>query len=340
MSDGYFPKRTKLSLDDLWRGLITASHILHYHDVLDAYGHISVRNPDNPETFYMPRNLAPALISTVDDIVEYKVEDASAVEKNAPKGYLERFIHSEIYKRFPTVNSVVHSHSVDVLPYCVSEVPLKATTHMAGFLGVKFSPQIPHRYLVANIHLAGTSVPVWDIASSYSSGDSHGLLVRSSALGHSLSAAFKPSTSTSFIYSKVRSALPSQIAGHAPEPSSEPDHPVVLMRGHGFATCAASVEQAVFQSIYTCQAAKVQTTALSTRTAWFGGHVDGKVNVDAGGKFQGGKVTMDKDIRGLAEKEAKDAWTANKESVHRPWELWCREVETCPLYVNSIKSEE
>lgn len=127
-----------MSLDDLWRGLVTASHILHYHDVLDAYGHISVRNPDNADTFYMPRNLAPALISTVDDIVEYKVEDASAVEENAPRGYLERFIHSEIYKRYPGINCVVHSHAADVLPYCVSKVPLKATTHMAGFLGMIF----------------------------------------------------------------------------------------------------------------------------------------------------------------------------------------------------------
>lgn len=112
------------------------------------------------------------------------------------------------------------------------------------------------------------------------------------------------------------------------------------MRGHGFVTCAAGIEQAVFQSIYTCQAAKVQTAALSTRTAWFGGHVEGKVNVEGGGKLQGGKVTMDRDIHGLVEKEAKDAWAMNKESVQRPWDLWCKEVEVCPLYVNSITSKE
>jgi ribulose-5-phosphate 4-epimerase/fuculose-1-phosphate aldolase len=142
MSTGYFPKREKIGLEDLFKGLVTASHILHNNGVLDAYGHISVRSPDNPATFYMPCNLSPALVSSPDDVVEYNIEDATAVEKNVKPGYLERCIHSEIYKRFPAVNSVVHSHASDVLPYCVSGVPLKATVHMAGFLGVH--PPISH----------------------------------------------------------------------------------------------------------------------------------------------------------------------------------------------------
>jgi ribulose-5-phosphate 4-epimerase/fuculose-1-phosphate aldolase len=135
MSTGYFPKREKVGLEDLFCGLVTASHILHRHDVLDAYGHISVRSPDNAATFWMPCNMPPALVSSPDDLVEYHVESAEPVEKNAKPGYLERHIHSEIYKRFPGVNSVVHSHAGDVLPYCVSGVPLKNTIHMAGFLG-------------------------------------------------------------------------------------------------------------------------------------------------------------------------------------------------------------
>lgn len=135
MSVGYFPKREKLGLEDLFKGLVTASHILHNHGILDAYGHISVRSPDNPATFWMPCNMSPALISTTDDLIEYSVENAEPVEKNVKPGYLERYIHSEIYKRFPAINSVVHSHCSEVLPYCVSGVPLKATIHMAGFLG-------------------------------------------------------------------------------------------------------------------------------------------------------------------------------------------------------------
>lgn len=136
MSTGYFPKREKVGLEDLFKGLVTASHILHRHDVFDAYGHISVRSPDNAATFWMPCNMPTALVSSPDDLVEYHVESAEPVEKNAKPGYLERHIHSEIYKRFPGINSVVHSHASDVLPYCVSGVPLKNTIHMAGFLGM------------------------------------------------------------------------------------------------------------------------------------------------------------------------------------------------------------
>lgn len=137
MSAGYFPKRTKVGLEDLFKNLITASHILHHNGIFDAYGHISVRSPDNHDTFYMPCNMAPALLGAEDDLVEYNVEDGEPVEKaHAKPGYLERFIHSEIYKRFPGINSVVHSHCAEVLPYTISGVPLKSGIHMAGFLGM------------------------------------------------------------------------------------------------------------------------------------------------------------------------------------------------------------
>lgn len=135
MSQGYFGERSKLYLDDLCWGLITSSHILHNHDVVDAYGHISVRNPDNPKTFFMSRNMPPALMTTASDIVEYNIDDASPVEKDAPKGFGERCIHSEILKKFPGINAVVHAHAPAVLPFSITGVPLRPAIHMAGFLG-------------------------------------------------------------------------------------------------------------------------------------------------------------------------------------------------------------
>lgn len=104
---------------DLFSTLITANHILHYHSVVDgqpaphalariirrsnastAYGHISVRNPQNPSTFFLSKSLAPALVSSREDLEEYHVSDASPVNEGAAKGYAERFIHSEIYKKY------------------------------------------------------------------------------------------------------------------------------------------------------------------------------------------------------------------------------------------------
>lgn len=60
------------------------------------------------------------------------------VDPSSKKGYQERFIHSEIYKKFPNINSVVHSHSDAVLPYTMSGVPMKPTFHIAGFLGIDY----------------------------------------------------------------------------------------------------------------------------------------------------------------------------------------------------------
>jgi ribulose-5-phosphate 4-epimerase/fuculose-1-phosphate aldolase len=93
MSSGYFGKRELLYLDNLFWGIITSSHILHKHGIFDAYGHVSVRNPDNADTFYLPSNMAPALLKSADDLVEYKVEDAFAVEGTKKPSYVERFIH-------------------------------------------------------------------------------------------------------------------------------------------------------------------------------------------------------------------------------------------------------
>ena len=75
---------------------------------MTAYGHISVRNPQNPQTFFLSRSLAPALVSSRDDIEEYRVSDAEPVNAGgASKGYAERFIHSEVYKMYKYVSATL-----------------------------------------------------------------------------------------------------------------------------------------------------------------------------------------------------------------------------------------
>ena len=71
----------------------------------------------------MSRYIAPATISSERDLIEYYIETAEPVDPSAPKGYSERCIHSEIYKRYPEVNSVAHSHSEAVVPYSISGQP-------------------------------------------------------------------------------------------------------------------------------------------------------------------------------------------------------------------------
>ncbi|KAE9370319.1 arad-like aldolase/epimerase [Stipitochalara longipes BDJ] len=165
---------SKSDAEDL-DALISANHILHYHHVLDAYGHISLRHPENHDVFIMSGDRAPALVSSHSDLIEYNISDSSPVHPASKKGYQERFIHSEIYKRFPEVNSVIHSHSQAVLPYTMSGVAMKPTFHIAGFLG--------------------THVPIYDIVPLYSEDDQQDMLVNSVEFGSSLASAFSTSKS-------------------------------------------------------------------------------------------------------------------------------------------------
>jgi HCOMODA/2-hydroxy-3-carboxy-muconic semialdehyde decarboxylase len=118
------------------RGLIedlaAASRILADQGVFDAAGHVSLRHPADPGRFLMSRALAPALV-TADDIMEFDLA-GEACEARGRKGFLERFIHSEIYKKRQDVAAVVHSHSASVIPFSVVHTPLRAMYHNAAFL--------------------------------------------------------------------------------------------------------------------------------------------------------------------------------------------------------------
>jgi ribulose-5-phosphate 4-epimerase/fuculose-1-phosphate aldolase len=118
--------------------LITGNHILANEAVLDGFGHISVRSVMNPRHFFMARSRAPGLVSR-EDIYEFD-EHSQPVVSGGPRMYGERFIHGEIMAARPDVNAVVHSHSPDVLPFSVTNAPLKALIHMAAFLGSSPTP--------------------------------------------------------------------------------------------------------------------------------------------------------------------------------------------------------
>src|SRR4249920_2096814 len=70
--------------------LVVANRILANEGVLDGYGHVSVRNPANPNRYFLARAGAPALV-TAADVVEYDL-DSNAVTGASAMGYQERFI--------------------------------------------------------------------------------------------------------------------------------------------------------------------------------------------------------------------------------------------------------
>jgi ribulose-5-phosphate 4-epimerase/fuculose-1-phosphate aldolase len=111
--------------------LVAASRILAQHQVLDAYGHVSARSDRNPAHFIMSRSLAPALV-TAKDVMEHDADSEPVNDKR--RGFLERFIHGEIYRARPEVMAVVHSHSASVIPFGVTRTRLRPVYHMGSFL--------------------------------------------------------------------------------------------------------------------------------------------------------------------------------------------------------------
>jgi len=116
-------------LDDL----VAAYRILAEYGVIDAYGHVSLRSPSNPQRYYLARSLAPERVQA-EDILEYDL-DSNPLDARGKESVTERFIHGEIYKARPEIISVVHNHSPSVVPFSVTGVPMKALWHMAAFIG-------------------------------------------------------------------------------------------------------------------------------------------------------------------------------------------------------------
>ena len=144
--------------------IVAASRILAQQGVLDAYGHVSARSDREPSRFVMSRSLAPALV-TRKDLMELDA-DSEPLPGDKRKGFLERYIHGEIYRVRPEVMAVVHSHSASVIPFGVTRTRLRPIYHMGSFLW------------------SGT--PVFDIRKTKPDND---LLIRDRPLGQALAGA-------------------------------------------------------------------------------------------------------------------------------------------------------
>src|SRR5438034_1451815 len=116
----------------LIQDLVAASRVLAAHEVLDAYGHVSARSDRRPERFFMSRSRAPALV-TAADMMELDA-DSEPLPGERRKGFIERYIHGEIYRARPDVMAVVHSHSAAVIPFGVTRTRLRPIYHMGSFL--------------------------------------------------------------------------------------------------------------------------------------------------------------------------------------------------------------
>lgn len=127
---------------DILDDLVASYRILAEYGVIDAYGHVSLRSPDNPQRYYLARSLAPERVQ-VEDIMEYDL-DSKPVDAKGRESVYERFIHGEIFKARPDIMAVVHNHSPSVVPFSVTGVPMKALWHMAAFVGAGEGSGLPN----------------------------------------------------------------------------------------------------------------------------------------------------------------------------------------------------
>ena len=135
------------SLVNVLQEIVIANRILAREDVVDAFGHVSVRHPENQDRYLMSRSRSPELV-TIEDIMEFSLTGEN-IGDDTRKPYAERHIHGAIFEKRQDVNAVVHNHSHAVIPFSVTDTPLRPLMHVTGVIG--------------------EHVPVWDIEEKFGS---------------------------------------------------------------------------------------------------------------------------------------------------------------------------
>lgn len=148
---------------DIRAELVAANRILGHEGILDAFGHVSVRDPGHPGHFLLCRARSPENVE-VPDVLEFDAE-GGVVSGGGTIPYVERFIHAGVYEARPDVMAVCHNHALSILPFSISR-------------SVKLRPTINRSLMF------GEGVPVWDIADEF--GDRTDMLVRNMTQGRSL----------------------------------------------------------------------------------------------------------------------------------------------------------
>ena len=146
-----------------FKRLVAANRILAREEIVDAFGHVSIRDPENPKRYVMARSRAPELVEHA-DLIRFE-QDGRSLDPSARTPYGERMIHGAIYEARNDVNSVVHNHAYPLLSFGITGRALEPMVHVASVIG--------------------SDVPIWDIATKFNETD---MLVRTMDQGRDLAA--------------------------------------------------------------------------------------------------------------------------------------------------------
>lgn len=146
-----------------FRRLVAANRILAREEVVDAFGHVSVRDPENPKRYVMARSRSPELVE-FGDLIRFE-QDGRSLDPGNRTPYGERMIHGAVYEARSDVNAVVHNHAYSLLPFGITGRTLEPVVHVASVIG--------------------STIPTWDIATRFNETD---MLVRTMEQGRDLAA--------------------------------------------------------------------------------------------------------------------------------------------------------
>lgn len=140
-------------------------------------------------------------------------------------------------------------------------------------------------------------------------------LTGTSVPNYDISKLYKPGEKQNLLVNQEH--LGANLADHfTSSPTATSKHAVVLMKNHGFTAIGTTIQQVVYRAVYTTANARVQTNAIMLRGAFFGNDYSG-----LGSEY-------------LDEEQVEACSEMQEMSQDRPWGLWVREVEACPVYKN------
>jgi L-ribulose-5-phosphate 4-epimerase len=137
-------RRVSTDIDVLKERIITAVQVLLHEEVIDAFGHVSVRIPGTDHVVIQGHtHLGPKPMQRTDvsDVVTIDLTGQRLEGSADPPG--ERFIHTGIYRMRPDVGAVVHLHPPIAIAFSASGRPILPVWTQ----GSVFAPAVPiHEY--------------------------------------------------------------------------------------------------------------------------------------------------------------------------------------------------
>lgn len=111
------------------RDLVLANRILTSEElgILDTLGHVSVRNPRNPNSYFIAPRVSPGAV-TARDVVQRDVTKPDPDRQGLS-------IHDEVYKARPEVMAILYARTPEVVPFTDGSVKLSPVVNGGAFIG-------------------------------------------------------------------------------------------------------------------------------------------------------------------------------------------------------------